>query len=112
MINAGEISETAYRVLDYWMQQESQEAVQQRLAKMAAEKYQAVQEMLKIVITPHCMRQQLVQYFGQILTKQHAVCCTNCGLDIATIIESRKIEKQIELMNWEERLQKLLFGHI
>ena len=112
MLDTAEVSETAYRVLDYWMKQESIEAVKKRLAKMTASKLEAVQEMLKIVTTSQCMRQQLVQYFGQTVAQKHAICCTNCGLDIETLMESREIAKQKETLNWDERLRKLLFGYI
>ena len=112
MLHTAEISETAYRVLDYWMQQESIEAVKKRLAKMTASKLEAVQEMLKIVTTSNCMRASLVQYFGQTVAQKHAICCTNCGLDIETLMESREIVKQKETLNWDERLRKLLFGYI
>jgi len=112
MLDTAEISETAYRVLDYWMQQESIEAVKKRLAKMTASKLEAVQEMLKIVTTSQCMREQLVQYFGQTVAQKHVICCTNCGLDIETLMESREIVKQKETLNWDERLRKLLFGYI
>ena len=112
MLDTAEVSETAYRVLDYWMQQESIEAVKKRLAKMTASKLEAVQEMLKIVTTSQCMREQLVQYFGQTVAQKHVICCTNCGLDIETLMESREIVKQKETLNWDERLRKLLFGYI
>ena len=112
MLDTAEVSETAYRVLDYWMKQESIEAVKKRLAKMTASKLEAVQEMLKIVTTSQCMREQLVQYFGQTVAQKHVICCTNCGLDIETLMESREIVKQKETLNWDERLRKLLFGYI
>ena len=112
MLDTAEVSETAYRVLDYWMKQESIEAVKKRLTKMTASKLEAVQEMLKIVTTSQCMREQLVQYFGQTVAQKHVICCTNCGLDIETLMESREIVKQKETLNWDERLRKLLFGYI
>lgn len=112
MLDTAEISETAYRVLDYWMQQESIEAVKKRLTNMTTNKFEAVQEMLKIVTTSHCMRQQLVQYFGQTLVQKQTICCTNCGLNLATLTEPRQIGKQKQILNWDERLRKLLFGHM
>ncbi|MGM9943702.1 MAG: RecQ family ATP-dependent DNA helicase [Lysinibacillus sp.] len=111
MLDTAEISETAYRVLDYWMRQEPIEAVKQRLAKMTATKFEAVQEMLKIVTTSNCMRQQLVQYFGQTMVQKHTICCTNCGLNIETLTQSREIVNPKETLSWDERLRKLLFGH-
>ena len=112
MLDTAEISETAYRVLDYWMQQESSEAVKKRLVKMTTSKLEAVQEMLKIILTTTCMRQQLVHYFGQTLMQKQTICCTNCGLNLATLTEPRQIGQQQETLNWDERLRKLLFGHM
>lgn len=112
MLDTAEISETAYRVLDYWMQQEPIETVKERLAKMTANKFEAIQEMLKIVTTSNCMREQLVQYFGQTMVKKHPICCTNCGLNIETLTESQEIVEQKETLKWDERLRKLLFGYI
>ena len=65
MLKNGEVSETAFRVLDYWLQQETVEQVKVRLKHLALEKYRAVDQMHKITQTKDCIRTQLVGYFGQ-----------------------------------------------
>lgn len=112
MLQEEGLSETAFRVLDYWMQQEPQEAVKRRLLNMEENKHTAVREMAAIIHTSTCMRAKLVEYFGQTLPKAQEVCCTECGLEIDNIIGPRgKVTKQAQ-MSWDQRLQKLLFGHI
>ncbi len=82
MFQNGEISETAFRVLDYWMNQETKENVEQRLNKMRIEKMVAVDEMMKIVNTNDCMRKVLINYFGQPLTEKPSNCCECCGIQL------------------------------
>lgn len=73
MLTNGEISETAFRVLHYWMQQETIEDVKKRLNNMEIAKYVAVNEMMKIIETTNCMREFVVNYFGQPLEQKP--CC-------------------------------------
>ena len=111
MLKNGELSETAYRVLDFWLQQESVEQVKARLNQLAVEKYRAVDEMKKVTQTKDCIRAQLVGYFGQKLQKKPENCCENCGIHYDEINKVRlKEEKKIEMMPWESRLKQLLMG--
>lgn len=111
MLKNGELSETAFRVLDYWIQQESTEQVKARLNHLALEKYRAVDEMLKIIQTKDCIREHLVGYFGQKLQKRPENCCENCGIHYDEIMKTRLQEdKKMEMMSWESRLQQLLMG--
>ena len=89
MIHNGEISETAFRVLDYWMQREPLEAVNVRLQAMEIKKYEAVQEMMGIVETERCMRETVVAHFGQNLQQKPMNCCTNCGINFDQLVEKR-----------------------
>ena len=41
MLKNGELSEIAFRVLDYWMKEEPMEQVKIRLNNLALEKYQS-----------------------------------------------------------------------
>lgn len=111
MLKNGELSETAFRVLDYWLHQEPEERVKARLRHFALEKYQAVDEMLKIIKTKDCLREQLVGYFGQKLKKKPENCCENCGIHYDEINTVRmKEEKKVEMMAWESRLKQLLIS--
>ncbi|MDM5247320.1 MULTISPECIES: RecQ family ATP-dependent DNA helicase [unclassified Lysinibacillus] len=111
MLKNGELSETAFRVLDYWLQQETIEQVKARLNHLALEKYRAVDEMQKITQTKDCIRTQLVGYFGQKLLKKPENCCENCGIHYDEINKERlKEEKKIEMIPWKSRLKQLLIG--
>ncbi|GLC87094.1 RecQ family ATP-dependent DNA helicase [Lysinibacillus piscis] len=111
MLKNGEIGETAFRVLDYWLQQESVEQVVQRLNELVVEKYRAVDEMQKIITTKACIRTQLLHYFGQHLKKQPVQCCEICGIQYEDVQqERRKQVKDIAMMSWQQRLQQLLLG--
>ena len=105
------MSETAFRVLDYWVQRESTEQVKARLNHLALEKYHAVNEMLKIIQTKDCIREHLVGYFGQKLQEKPENCCENCGIHYDVIKKTRlKEKKKVEMASWESRLQQLLMG--
>ena len=112
MCQNGEISETAFRVLDYWMSQESSENVSRILNKMRFEKMDAVDEMMKIVHTEDCMRKVLVHYFGQTLTERPKNCCECCGIQFEDIIEPRKLD-EITTANdsWKKRIESILIGN-
>lgn len=112
MIHNGEISETAFRVLDYWMHQLQPAEVKQRLTSMKYEKMRAVEEVMELIDTSDCMRKKLVHYFGQTLENTPSNCCQCCGIDYEQIVHSR--EKNIShsiVLNWKDRIEKLLLGN-
>lgn len=111
MVDEQAISETAFRVLHYWMGQESASAVENRLHQMEKMKLADVQEMLLVVKSQDCMRLRLVQYFGQQLSEKAPNCCENCGLDVSQILLSQH-EKQTptKLLHWQERLKAILLA--
>ncbi|MEK5231463.1 RecQ family ATP-dependent DNA helicase [Lysinibacillus sp. FSL K6-0232] len=111
MLKNGELSETAFRVLNYWVQQESTEQVKVRFNHLALEKYHAVDDMYKLIQTKDCMRDYLVGYFGQKLQKKPKNCCENCGIYYDKIKKVRLQEDaKIDMIAWESRLQQLLMG--
>lgn len=112
MFQNEEISETAFRVLDYWMNQETSAFVLQRLNKMRIDKMQDVNEMMKFVQTEDCMRKVLVQYFGQPLESRPNNCCEVCGIQYDQIINQRQIEEiPIENNSWKKRIESILIGN-
>lgn len=114
MIQNGEISETAFRVLDYWMHQLPPHEVKQQLTRMKVGKLQAVDEVMKLVRTTNCIREKLVRYFGQPLQGKPRDCCENCGLVYENIIfprsESEKENRILSSVDWKQRIGKLLLG--
>jgi len=111
MIHNGEISETAFRVLDYWMHQLPPHEVKQRLISMKYEKIKAVEEVVELIDSTSCMREKLVHYFGQTLESKPDDCCQCCGLVYEHIIESRKIKDTTTVVEWKKRIEKLLLGN-
>ena len=111
MVHNGEISETAFRVLDYWMHQLQPAEVKQRLTSMKFEKMRAVEEVMDLIDSNTCMREKLVHYFGQTLEGRPTDCCQCCGLEYEKYLQSREVKDtpQIEL-NWRQRIGKLLLG--
>ncbi|PYF05778.1 RecQ family ATP-dependent DNA helicase [Ureibacillus chungkukjangi] len=111
MIHNGEISETAFRVLDYWMNQLQPADVKQRLSSMKYEKMRAVEEVMDLIETNTCMREQLVHYFGQTLENRPEDCCQCCGLQYENIIRVREIiDAPSKELNWKRRIEQLLIG--
>ncbi len=70
------------------------EQVKARLNQLVLEKYQAVDEMLKITQTKDCIRTQLVGYFGQKLQEKPENCCENCGIHYDEINTERLKEEK------------------
>lgn len=113
MINAGEISETAFRVLHYWMQQETLEEVKSRLLSMEIKKYEAVKAMMKIIETEGCMRALLVEHFGQILAYTPDNCCSGCGMDYDRLLRTRQqVQAPVTTISWQTRLRQLLIQDV
>lgn len=109
MLRNGEIAETPFRVLHYWMQRESAEAVKARLIQMELKKYASVQEMLTLIVSDSCIRQQVIGYFGQQLTSVVENCCSVCGVEERNLVGNRQIkELKQPFSSWENRLEQLL----
>lgn len=109
MVVMGEIGETAFRVLHYWMQQLSPVSVKEKLEQLRISKYQEVDEMMKIVQGDDCMRARIVHYFGQLLEEKPLHCCQFCGIDYDAILQERS-ENTLSVAHehWKERLSRLL----
>ena len=109
MIMNGEISETAFRVIDYWLAQENVEQVKKRLAHMQVQKMSAVEEMTALLKMNSCIREKIVRYFGQQLEGEIESCCTYCGLRIEEVVQPIKEKtKATGFISWQDRLACLL----
>lgn len=111
MLEDGHISETSFRVLDYWMSRLNKAEVKTLFKTMQDEKMRAVDEMIDLVHTEQCMREKIVNYFGQTVQQRPENCCDHCGLSREQLLEERKtkITTTIE-WEWQARLSKLLLN--
>lgn len=108
-VKKGELGEVAFRVIHYWLQQESADDLKNRMATLQTTKFAEVNVVLNLVEQPTCMRQQVVNYFGQQLNNPQNPCCSNCGLNEFLFLAKRKKPHSTEQMtNWQQRLQQIL----
>lgn len=113
LVNEGAISDTAFRVLDYWMSKLPKEQVKEILQNMRKNKIHEVEEMVKFVHTNQCMREFLVNYFGQTLLHRPDHCCQSCGLDINKILNPRQVKDlTTSELSWQKRIEMLLLGKL
>lgn len=113
LVERGEMSEVVFRVLNYWLGQESAQDVKIRMANLQMKKIEEVQLVLKLIEQPECMRQQVVQHFGQQLNEQQEPCCTNCGIELSNLVQIRDESKvTVKMTNWQHRLEKLLLRNL
>lgn len=111
MIQNGEISETAFRVLDYWMHQCPPAEVKEKLFSMKRDKMQAVEEVMELIHTNSCIREKLIHYFGQTIEQKPDDCCECCGLDYSNIIKQRVSTHKFDSpIQWQKRIEKILLG--
>lgn len=109
LLDDGLMTDTSYRVLDYWMSLYPSEHVKGIFKQMYAKKIQLVDEMMQFVKSEHCLREFLVNYFGQKLEKKPVDCCENCGIDENRLFVPREFRKELQKDNgWEVRIRQLL----
>ena len=101
------ISETAYRVLHYWMQQLPPHMVKKQLNDIAQNKREEVLEVQRLIQSTNCMREKIISYFGQNIEKQED-CCSNCRLELNDVVQPFTSEKMLKNETWVERLHTLL----
>ena len=73
------------------------------------EKFEEVLKMQKLIESNRCMREQLLEYFGQRLETIQEDCCTNCGLDERKLTKQRIVpDVTNEMTDWQQRLEQIL----
>lgn len=109
MLANGQIGETAFRVLHYWVENISIEQTKNKLEQLRDAKRRAIDEMMQLIQQPICIREQLVQYFGQTVANRPNHCCQRCGMDYHMIVKEREQESiTIQQQHWQQRLTSLL----
>ena len=103
------MSETIYRVLQYWLSIESVDQVKLRLNQIRLTKRNEVEKMASIIEGSGCIREKVVEYFGQVLSTPLDACCSNCGLDETAFLKEHIVEDvHVSHENWVSRLKSLL----
>ncbi len=103
------MSETIYRVIQYWLSIESVEQVKLRLDQLRLTKRNEVEKMASIVESDGCIRQKVMEYFGQSLLTPLDACCSNCGLVESVFLKERTMEDlRLNIEHWESRLKSIL----
>ena len=102
------ISETGKRVIEYYFERLSVEETISRIAKQSDEKEYQLQKMLRVMQSEKCVRQAVLESFGEVLTAQPEFCCSTCGIaynDWLYRINQKSTERR--LLDWTERLSQL-----
>lgn len=112
MYRDGYISETSFRVLHYWMTQMASSEVESLFQNMKYNKIESVNKVTNLIHSNRCMRELIVEHFGQKLQDKPKHCCTSCGIEIMDIIKDRQheYENNNSYQTWERRLQMLLIN--
>lgn len=103
------MSETAKRVIEYYMERMTVEEVIRRMAELLAEKEVQLQKMLRLVQSACCIRESLLALFDERCDRKPTYCCSVCGTTEADwLTEQDLMNPGKRSMDWEERLVTLL----
>lgn len=103
------ISETGRRVIDYYFERMSVDRVNARMEQLRREKAEELQQMIHLVHSGQCIREQLLSFFDESCEMKPKSCCSICGIeekDWIWDIQTNSAKK--EWKGWEERLANLL----
>jgi ATP-dependent DNA helicase RecQ len=104
-----QISETAKRVIDYYRERLSIEGVIHRMAELIRDKEIQLQIMLRLVHSERCIREEILAFFGEHRVMKPESCCSVCGTaDGLWLKRQKRIVLDKQMLDWEERLTKLL----
>lgn len=103
------LSETARRVIDYYLERMSCSDVIRKVEGLRIEKEEQLQKMLRLVRCETCIRQELLSYFGELLIEKQHICCSVCGLDDDYWQKGKTANlSSSPQMDWQARLVSLL----
>lgn len=105
------ISETGKRIIDYYRERLPLEEVISQLRALISDKERQLETMVRFVHSEQCIRGELLAYFGEKKVGKPEFCCSNCSISSPLWVDApRMIKSDKTLMNWEERLSRLLEG--
>lgn len=104
------LSETALRVVSYWMNRLGTEQAAIQMDRLAETKREEIFSMVRFAEGAGCLRSRALGLFGYSPTVRPALCCSECGLDSSRILIGRTAARNSSgLLGWRERINSL-FG--
>lgn len=102
------ITETSYRILDYWMEKLQPEEVLKQVEILSRDKINEVDKLRAILLGEKCIREQVSSYFEQTLLNKPDICCSFCG-EVNSFIPPKKIDLSYNKreMSWRKRFAHL-----
>ena len=104
------ISETAKRILDYYLERMKLEETIDYLEEIVQEKEMQLQQIVQIMQSNKCIREAILSHFGEeIIKKSQNSCCSVCGLSLNDRLLNTDLQYTIRKpMLWKDRLLALL----
>ncbi|MET1013378.1 MAG: ATP-dependent DNA helicase RecQ [Paenisporosarcina sp.] len=110
LVNDGIISETTYRILSYWLEKYSEAETVQIMENLRHEKIRQIYLMKDLLTNEQCLRNQLVSFFGQVLSSKPLHCCSVCGINDKELLKPMAQQRSKDKKHrWNERLS-LIFN--
>jgi len=111
LISQGLLTETHVRILTFWLTRKKTNETIEILQRLRQQKVEQIYEMKRILWNGLCIRQQIVEFFGQQLKSKPLNCCSKCGLSVEDIVDSSKGKpRELKLQSWEKRLSLVFQG--
>ncbi|WP_438318385.1 RecQ family ATP-dependent DNA helicase [Sporosarcina sp. FA9] len=106
------ISETKQRVVEYYLERMTVENTIIRLKEISLEKEVKLQQMLQIVHSNICIREEVLSFFDEQVITRPTNCCSNCGItSLDWLLNDEDHHSERKPMEWTERLRLLLGEH-
>lgn len=106
------ISETGARLIQYYGETQSIEAVLKTFTKLKYDKEEKLRQMISYVHAKTCLREQLLSYFDETSPTKRAWCCSVCGSASEDwLLSNGNSEVCRKLLPWEKRIRLLLCPH-
>ncbi len=103
------MSETGIRVVQYYLERLSLTDTISRIKEQGIEKEKQLQKMMVIIQSEKCIREAMLEFFGERKAIKPASCCSICGeMDHSWIFDLERKDGQRQLADWSQRLGQLL----
>ncbi|WP_313891014.1 RecQ family ATP-dependent DNA helicase [Psychrobacillus sp.] len=104
-----QLPETTSRILTYWKEVLSEQQTIQLFTDIKQKKWLEIQRLHTLFRNEKCVREQLLNYFGETFIEKPAQCCSVCELDLQQVLIPRGQENEEKVLpNWSTRLNELL----